>query len=182
MFLDAFFLIALLVILAGIGILALTRQKRADLSLPSGQLIYEDSPEKPGHLLYSYVLRISGKPDALIKQGEMIIPVEVKTGNTPKDPYEGHILQLAAYCHLIEQTYNVRPDYGIIRYAAREFRVPYTAKLEQQLGHIVEELREKRASGEIHRNHSRRAKCSACGFREVCSERLDSEYQHSFEG
>jgi CRISPR-associated exonuclease Cas4 len=110
----------------------------------------------------------------------MIIPVEIKTGETPKEPYEGHILQLAAYCHLVEQAYRIRPEYGIIRYGTREFRIPYTLDLERDLERMVAEMRAKRAHGEIHRNHRRRGKCSACGFREVCSERLDTEYQTSF--
>src|SRR5262245_59767531 len=103
---NIFLAFAVLVILAGILILVLTRRKREELSLPVGEVIYEDTPERRGHLLYSHALKLSGKPDALIKQRQMIIPIERKTGRTPTDPYPGHIMQLAAYCHLVEQAYN----------------------------------------------------------------------------
>lgn len=174
---DAFIILAVIVILAGVVILILTRRQRVNLSLPSGEVVYEDTPESPGRLLYSHRLKVMGKPDVLIKQKTMIIPVEVKTGKTSREPYQTHIMQLVTYCHLIEENYHVRPTYGIIRYPNQEFTIQYTEALEQELHQIVGEMRVKRGWEDIHRNHNQRGKCAVCGFREVCSERLDLEYQ-----
>ncbi len=174
---DPFISLAVIVILAGMVILILTRRQRVKLALPSGDVIYEDNPESPGRLLYSTRLNVMGKPDVLIQQQNMIIPVEVKTGKTPREPYQTHIMQLITYCHLVEANYHVRPTYGIIRYPNQEFMIQYTEALEQELKRIVGEMRAKRGWEEIHRSHNQRGKCVACGFREECSERLDLEYQ-----
>ncbi|MBA3867558.1 MAG: Dna2/Cas4 domain-containing protein [Anaerolineae bacterium] len=174
---DPLIILAVIVILAGVAILVVTRRRRLELSLPRGEVVYEDTPEKPGQLLYSQRLKVMGKPDVLIQQGSMIIPVEVKTGKTPRQPYQTHIMQLITYCHLVEENYHVRPAYGIIRYPQQEFMIQYIEALEQELSRIVGEMRVKRGWDDIHRNHNQRAKCAACGFREVCSERLDVEYQ-----
>src|ERR1041384_6771366 len=123
---DAFIALAVAIILVAIVILVRTRQQRSQLSLPSGDVIYEDNPERPGQLLHSHTLEISGKPDVLIQKGDIVIPVELKTGRTPDTPFEGHILQLVAYCHLIEANYHIRPTHGIIRYPNKEFRVEYS--------------------------------------------------------
>ncbi len=177
MTLDPLIILAVVVILAGLLILIVTRRQRIKLSLPEGEVVYADTPEHPGQLLYSQQLKVMGKPDLLIQQGSMIIPVEVKTGKTPQQPYQTHIMQLITYCHLVEANYHVRPTYGIIRYPQQEFMVEYTESLEKELRRIVGEMRVKQGWQDIHRNHNLRGKCAACGFREVCSERLDLEYQ-----
>lgn len=177
MIFDPFLILAVTIILVGIVILILTKRKRSELALPSGELIYEDNAENPGRLLYSYRMYVMGKPDVLIKQKSMIIPVEVKTGKTPREPYHTHIMQLVAYCHLVEENYHVRPTYGIIRYPNREFSIQYTEVLERELQRIVGDMRVKRGTPEIHRSHNQRGKCASCGFRSDCSERLDVEYQ-----
>jgi len=174
---DPFIILALIVILAGVLILILTRRQRIKLSLPDGEVVYEDTSEKPGQLLYSQRLKVMGKPDLLLQHGNLIIPVEVKTGKTPRQPYQTHIMQLITYCHLVEENYHVRPTYGIIRYPQQEFTIQYTQALEQELRRIVGEMRVKKGWHDIHRNHNLRSKCVACGFREGCSERLDLEYQ-----
>jgi CRISPR-associated exonuclease Cas4 len=177
MALDPLIILAGIVILAGVVILILTRRQRIKLALPSGEVVYEDNPENPGRLLYSHSLKVMGKPDVLIQQKNMIIPIEVKTGKTPREPYHTHIMQLVTYCHLVEENYHIRPTYGIIRYPQQEFTIQYTEALEQELRRVVGEMRVKKGWEEIHRSHNLRSKCAACGFREVCSERLDLEYQ-----
>jgi CRISPR-associated exonuclease Cas4 len=178
---DTFIALAVLVIFIAIIILVRTRQQRSHLSIPVGDLVYEDNPQSPGHLLYSHTLKISGKPDFLIQKRNIIIPVELKTGRTPDRPFEGHILQLVAYCHLVEQEYHVRPTHGIIRYPDREFTIEYSAQIEREFKRVVAEMRAKRKMGEIHRNHKSRSKCVVCGFHEYCSERLDRAQQLSLD-
>ena len=61
----------------------------------------------------------------------------------PDAPYPGHVMQLAAYCHLVEQAYHVRPAYGVIRYDSQEFQIPYSPELERELGRVVQEMQAK---------------------------------------
>ena len=67
---------------------------------------------------------LTGKPDYVIKHDDgSLIPVEYKSAKAPNQPYESHIMQLAAYCALIESHFGTRPAYGIIRYSDRSFNI-----------------------------------------------------------
>ena len=116
-----------------------------EAGLPIGRVIYSDTSgwqalEKP---LFSQTHRLAGKPDYLVQQGRAIIPVEVKSSNAPADgPRRSHILQLAAYCLLIEETYRQRPKYGIVKYADRMFAVDYTDALQAALLDVMAAMRE----------------------------------------
>jgi CRISPR-associated exonuclease Cas4 len=118
------FFIALLLIIIGVLIFWLGRRSQAEAGLPLGRVIYSDTRgwqpiEKP---LFSRTHRLTGKPDYLVQQGREIIPVEVKSSAAPAaGPRRSHVLQLAAYCLLVEETYRHRPKYGIVKYADRVF-------------------------------------------------------------
>ncbi|MDI6708850.1 MAG: PD-(D/E)XK nuclease family protein [Candidatus Thermoplasmatota archaeon] len=88
--------------------------------------------EKP---LFSKRLLCAGKPDYIVKEANgQIIPVEYKARRAPgQGPYKSHLLQLASYCALIEETYGTRPGYGVIAYTDKTFKIPYTDKLEQEM-------------------------------------------------
>ncbi len=141
--------------------------------VPYHRAIYQDTREAPGALLSARSLPLRGKPDILIDEGHAIIPVEIKTGRTPATPYPGHVLQVLAYCLLVEEHYRVRPPHGIIRYPARDVTIPYTAGEEQRLRALVWEMRDaQRAGAEQHRSHRQPGRCIACGFRDRCREAL----------
>lgn len=142
--------------------------------LPGGEVIYADPAtwkptEQP---LYDAQLGLAGKPDYLVRQGEQIIPVEVKSSRTPDSPYDAHIYQLAAYCLLVERTYGSRPRYGFIHYPKRTFRVEYTAQLESALLDVLAEIRTCERQAEVARSHEQPARCDRCGYRNTCDERL----------
>ncbi|HEX9013432.1 MAG TPA: PD-(D/E)XK nuclease family protein, partial [Anaerolineaceae bacterium] len=135
-------LIVLLVLLAGYLFWQAARH-RAATGLPGGRVIYAD-PKTWGRVeapLYDARLGLTGKPDYLVRHGEDIIPVEVKTGRTPSGPRDGHIYQLAAYCLLVERTFGKRPPYGILRYRDRTFTIDYTQQLEQELEDLLDAIR-----------------------------------------
>src|SRR5690606_24314761 len=108
-------LIALLILLAsGIALLIQARRRRAGLGLPPGEVIYQDTLARLDETLFSRRHRLAGRPDYLLRDGEWLIPVEVKTGRTPNYPYPGQVMQCVAYCALVEEHFGVRPPYGII--------------------------------------------------------------------
>ena len=161
-----------LLLLAGILFWRAAR-RRAETGLPGGRVIYAD-PKLWGPVedpLYDGRLGLTGKPDYLVRQGEQIIPVEVKTGRTPSGPRDAHIYQLAAYCLLVEGTYGRRPPYGILRYPERTYAVDYTAELEDSLLSILAEMRRDERSGENGRSHDQPARCARCGYRSHCDAR-----------
>ena len=168
-------IIALLLILIGVLIFWLGRRAQSDAGLPIGRVIYSDtrgwqSLEKP---LFSRIHRLTGKPDYLVQQGREIVPVEVKSAHAPSDgPRRSHVLQLAAYCLLVEETYRQKPKYGIVKYADQMFAVDYTQTLQTALLDVIAAMREDLARGTAQRSHDEAVRCVHCGYRQACPERL----------
>ncbi|MDG6970395.1 MAG: hypothetical protein JRN54_04720 [Nitrososphaerota archaeon] len=61
-----------------------------------------------------------GRPDELRRSPDgRIVPVEVKSSRGPppgRPPYFSHILQLYAYCQIVEGEQGVTPPYGLLIY------------------------------------------------------------------
>lgn len=134
------FFITAFVLAFGTFFILLRLRQRNKLGVLQHSVVYSDTQEIPGETLTSQRLPLVGKPDYVVKMGEELIPVEVKTGRTPITPYESHILQLAAYCHLVHEHFGARPRYGIVKYPFGEFHVEYTDTLESQLIKTVQEI------------------------------------------
>ena len=115
---------------------------------------------------------ISGRPDYIIKLGEKLIPVEEKTGRTPRGPLYSHIIQVTAYCLLLEDAHGTAPPYGIVKYPEHEFEIEYNEDQKKLLLSKVAEMRRAAQAGDVHRNHDRPGKCKFCSRREVCPEKL----------
>jgi CRISPR-associated exonuclease Cas4 len=163
-------------IFVGLGVLFLwlAQRGRARSGLPAGQIAYADTnswrrTERP---LFSPDLGLTGKPDYLVDNGVEVVPVEIKSRRAPERPYASHVLQLAAYCLLVEKAYGRRPTHGIIKYADRSFRVDYVPGLEERLLRTPNRMRADLAAGSAPRNHSEGYRCNACDHREHCDQRL----------
>ncbi len=133
--------------------------------------LHAKGADLPG-MLVSEKHGLQGRPDIiLLKDGEHI-PVEIKTGRTPRGALFSHVLQLAAYLLLVEEIYERPPPYGLIRYSEREDKVDWTPETRLLVIFKMQEMREKLKTGAVHRNHNRAGKCQNCSRREACSERL----------
>jgi len=165
----------LIFILLALLLWFLSRQGRQAAGLPQGEVVYSDTsgwgrPEKP---LFSARLQLTGKPDYLVWEGAGYVPVEVKsTDAPPSGPYAAHVYQLAAYCALVAEAYGRRPDYGLIKYADKLWRMDFTPQLESELLDLLEDMRTDGETDEVARSHDSAARCRGCGFREVCEESL----------
>jgi CRISPR-associated exonuclease Cas4 len=149
-------------------------KQRREAGLPGGRVIYTDTGgwgavERP---LYYSPLKLTGKPDYLVHQNGILIPVEVKSGRAPEAPYDSHIFQLASYCLLVEKTYGKRPPYGIIHYNDRNFAVDYTPELEFALMDMLADMRRDEIKDDVNRSHEQAARCARCGFRSLCDQSL----------
>lgn len=142
--------------------------------MPRGKVVYSDTrawQECPAPL-YAPQANLAGKPDYLVKKWRYVLPVEVKSTPAPSEPYRSHVLQLAAYCLLIEETAGVRPPYGLIHYADRTFAVRYTRRLEDELLDALEWMRKDLRQGAAERNHNDSARCRSCSYAANCDQRL----------
>lgn len=145
---------------------------RGEAGLPRGKVIYTDTADwrPPDGFLISRRLGVVGKPDYLVDQEDGIIPVEVKSASLPPSgsPYEGHILQLAAYCLLVEETYGRRPPYGYVHYQDATVRIPYTDTLRELLLATLAEMRAAAKAAAVPRSHDDPRRCERCGLAYVC--------------
>jgi CRISPR-associated exonuclease Cas4 len=151
------------------------REWRAESGLPEGSVIYTDAGAwRPNStVLHASRLRLAGKPDYLVEQYDgIVIPVEIKSSVAPDAPWEGQILQLAAYCLLVEETYGVRPPYGILQYRDRAFAIDYTDDLEADLIVLLDEMRAAASELDPEPDHDEWRRCAACGIRQACDRRL----------
>ena len=163
-----------LLLLIGLGLLWLARRRRAATGLPPGRVVSIDT-EHLGRFersLYDPTLNLAGRPDYLVETLGRLVPVEVKSARAPLGPYPSHVLQLAAYCALVETNYGKRPSYGIVKYADRAFSVDYNLSLENELLDLLAEMRR----AEHHkpdRSHESVSRCQACGFHQICDQMLE---------
>lgn len=154
-----------------IGALEVARATRQKYKV-RGDLVYVDSEAARPKLFVSKKYGLSGRPDAVVMEGEHHIPVEIKTGRVPRGPLFSHILQVVAYCVLLEEEYGKAPPYGIVRYGDTNYEIEYNPDQKGLLLQKLDEMRAAIAKGEAHRNHNRPGKCVHCSRRGVCPERL----------
>ncbi len=172
---ELWWLVLLLFALAA-ALLLLSLRERKKSRLPDAQVIYADTDlwQKVPQTLVDHRLGLVGKPDYVMKtkQGSLI-PVEVKTGHTPETPYDSHRLQLMAYGLLIQSNYAQTPQYGLLHYPEKDFRVDFTPELETRLMDTLGDIRQiEKVNTTPDRSHNSSARCRSCGYRGVCDQKI----------
>jgi CRISPR-associated exonuclease Cas4 len=146
------------------GVRALAARRRDDAL---GSLVAIDAG-RPA-VLRSRRYRIQGRPDALrqLSDGRWV-PVEVKSRwSPPNGPSWSHLVQVWAYCLLVEEETGRSPPFAVLRYADREFRVPWHTEARHELLRLKAELL-RPYDGRATPSPSRCARCpwfSACDVR-----------------
>ena len=122
-------------------------------------------------LLVSERFCLRGRPDYIIFQDRENIPVEEKTGKTPKGPYFSHIMQMAAYIVLVNDNMG-NCHRGRIKYKTTDFEIVLDSKTRKTFFEIRDRIDDCERTGEVHRNHNREGKCRGCSRKEDCPESL----------
>ncbi len=171
---DWLLLLAALLGSLGLWLLVRSRVTHRESGLPRGRVSYADTGawDRCEQSLFSNRYRLTGRPDYVVRVRSGIVPVEVKSGRTPGQPYPGHILQLASYCLLLEDLEGRAPPYGILKYEERAFEVDYTPALRSQLLAILSDMRRDLEARDLMRSHDEAARCRGCGYRERCGQEL----------
>ncbi len=146
--------------------------QRRRVGLPQGRVIYRDTGGEPARALFSNRHRLAGRPDYLVRERGQVAPVEVKPGRVAPQPYPGDVLQLGAYCLLVEETEQRRPVHGYLRYADRTFDIPYSEELRRAVLDALDAIRRDLHASDVPPNHADPARCRACGFRDDCTRSL----------
>ncbi len=169
-----FGLVALILLLVGLLMMIWGRRSHLASGLPPGEVVYSDTgaEEALEAPLISRRYGLVGRPDYLVHRTEnnrsVVIPVEVKSRRRPATPHPGHALQLAAYCMLVEETYQVTPPYGLLRYADVTLQIPFDDELRQQVERAANALRRARTAPDVARQHDAPERCARCGYRRAC--------------
>ena len=169
MLIAAFFLYKLLLSTEKID------QLRDDYNLGEETIETPDGLTEETPVLRSRKYNLAGRPDYMIKENDLRIPVEVKTGRRPKAPFFSHVLQIGAYCLLSEETFQSSPSHGQIRYGfeSKPHNVEWEPKLKTLVLEKIEEMNDiLTGRTKAHRNHKRVGKCNNCSRRKGCPERL----------
>jgi CRISPR-associated exonuclease Cas4 len=152
-------------VIAGLALRELLARRRDDRL---GSLVAIDAGSAP--LLRSTRYRLSGRPDVLRRLPDgRVVPGELKSRPTPnRGPPRSHLVQVAAYCLLVEETTGTSPPFGVLRYSdGGEFRIPWDRSARDELLRLRFEL-DRPYDG---RATPSRAKCARCPWREVCDAR-----------
>jgi len=169
-------LLLVALVLGGLGVWLLRRAQaaRRETGLPRGRVIYVDTGawERCERPLFSNRQRLTGRPDYLVRSPRGLIPVEIKSGRAPQQPYPAHVLQLAAYCLLVEEQEGRAPLHGILKYEDRAFEIDYTPALRAELLHVLDDMRQDLAARSVDRSHDEAGRCQGCGYRDQCDQRL----------
>jgi len=172
---DLWWLVLLLFSLA-VALLLLSLRERKKSRLPDAQVVYADTDlwQRVPQTLVDHQLGLVGKPDYVMKTRKgSLIPVEVKTGSTPDSPYDSHLLQLMAYGLLIQSNYAQTPEYGLLHYPEKDFRVDFSPELERRLMETLEGIRQiERVNEAPARSHASSARCRSCGYRGICDQKI----------
>ena len=126
---------------------------------------------KSEYKVASQSLYLTGKIDQVQVFPTMLLPVELKTGKAPKEgAWEDHKIQLAAYALLLEDSFKVSINSGIIRYVddnqARNIDInPF---LKDQVRDLVKKVKDMLASEKIPPFNTNENKCKNCSLKEIC--------------
>jgi CRISPR-associated exonuclease Cas4 len=116
--------------------------------------------------------RLVGRPDLLRRLPDgRSIPIEIKSRTSPERqvPYS-HLVQVWAYCALLEETSGKIPPYGVLRYAdGREWCVPWGAMERTELWRLRSAL----AAPYRGQSHPSPGRCWRCPYRPICPDRSE---------
>lgn len=155
--------------------------KKPKLGIRSARIIYTDQYEtnkdpdvEYGTVLYSLKYDLRGKPDYIFEKkiSKNLVPIELKSANIKEDniePFEGDLMQLAAYFLIIEDVYKKRPKEGRLVYNNYMFIIKNTRSLRRKVKQILADMRDMLKTGEQNVNPSY-VKCRYCICRDTVCE------------
>ena len=166
------FILSVTLLLAAVWLALRARCGQRRSGLPQGRLVYADTGRwsEVARPYFSQHYRLTGKPDYLVDTEDGLVPVEVKHTAAPPNgrAYESHIMQLAAYCLLIEEAHGQHTIHGLIRYDDATIQIDYTPALRQDLLDLLDQMRTDHKLREVKRSHNDPTRCRACGVHHAC--------------
>jgi CRISPR-associated exonuclease Cas4 len=159
---ERLFPVALVVGLIGLLLTILAGRARSSRGFATGETVALDNVT-----LFSKRYRLVGRPDRIVQKGGTFIPEEWKSSRRVQPWHEA---QLGTYFVLIEETYGVRPPYGVVVTGdGQSHRIENTEELRGRVLAVAEQIRgdRRRLDQEIPVS-PRPWQCRVCGQRSQC--------------
>jgi CRISPR-associated exonuclease Cas4 len=134
-----------------------------------GRVVASDSiVSRPSRALRSARHGIVGRPDYLVEERGRIAPVELKPSRSSKTPWLRDVVQLAAYCLLLEEIEPRFAGYGYLRYAHRTFRIDFTDRMRRELLRTIADMRADLTAKDVPPSHHDPRRCARCMLVVAC--------------
>jgi len=120
----------------------------------------------------SKTLGLSGIVDYVLvtKTGELI-PLDIKWSEAPKSPKTNHVLQLAAYALMLEESLGAPVKMGLLYYitskGGRIYRIFITSELKRRLENTIKDMVNIIKKGPINIKINKK-KCISCNYKPYC--------------
>ncbi len=160
-------LVAVGAVVAALALRALLQRAR---DRRYGTLVSADDGTGGGRTLAAPRYRLSGRPDILRRAASgATIPIELKhRPSFERGPPYSHVVQVWAYCLLVEETTGIPPPYGVLRYSdGVEMAVTWDGDARRELLGIRAAL----ARPYDGRARPSVARCARCPWRLACDAR-----------
>ena len=125
---------------------------------------------RAGRTIFAPSAGLVGRPDEIRRLADgRSIPIELKSRRAPRaGPSASHVLQVEAYCFLLEESTGRSPPFGVLRYADHmEWEIPWNAAARAEVWRALSGVRA-RYGGEATPTPG---KCRSCTWMEVCDAR-----------
>ncbi len=136
-----------------------------------GEALWLSLPKAiPELKIISSTLGLTGVIDR-VEVGDIFIPIEIKTGNAPKEGvWRENMIQLGAYMLLLSEHYGKKITEGYIEYRAINERrkVFMNAFLKDEILELLEKVKKILNAKEVPEKTKDSYKCSSCGIKEQC--------------
>ncbi len=148
------------------------RRKASGFSSSSITISIEGSTILPEREYISLAQGLAGKPDALIEEAGLIIPVERKP--LAKKLRDRYIAQLLVYMRLVEEFEGKRPTHGylLLGPACKRIRVDNTEAKQRWAQGLIDQMRRILDGGPVTPS-PHPIKCAKCDVRQRCYARAD---------
>jgi len=148
----------------------MVQNEKRTYGIPEGLILYSDL-NVPAEPMFSKRFRLVGKPDYIVQNEDRYIPVEVKSGGQPH-PQHNHVLQLAAYCQILEDVSGTFVPEGILVYNNVPYTIAFDPQLRFELASVMNLMRTSLYDGVVMRNHQEPGRCKRCSLRRYCDDRM----------
>lgn len=161
-----------LLVIRSFGKAARKRHRDAGFAVSEVAVSMEGSSMVPAREYISVAQGLAGKPDALVREGDDILPVERKP--LAKKIRDRYIAQLLVYMRLVEEFEGRRPPRGylLIGEKCKRVVVENTPSKQEWVQRLIEQMRQILDGGEA-KATPHPMKCAKCNVRHRCSARVD---------